>query len=134
MFSLVSVLLSRVCRVLEFYGLVFVALTLAQGCSTAQPEVAPTGTEGDVQAKVREAKIREILRIPEFNPVSGEKLKLGRFLFYDRCLSENQQQSCSDCHKQELAFSDGKVRSKGSTGHALTRTVWDWRTWRIFLH
>jgi cytochrome c peroxidase len=45
-----------------------------------------------------------------------EKVELGRHLFYDRRLSGNQTQSCADCHRQELAFTDGRARALGSTG------------------
>ena len=44
-----------------------------------------------------------------------EKVTLGCHLFYDKRLSRNQTQSCATCHKQELAFTDGKLRGEGST-------------------
>jgi len=75
-------------------------------------------------------RTRELLRvpdhfetpaIPEFNPVSVEKLELGRHLFHDRRLSGNQTQSCADCHLQAQAFTDGKLTPTGSTGDHLVR-------------
>jgi cytochrome c peroxidase len=75
-------------------------------------------------------RTRELLRvpdhfetpaIPEFNPVSTEKLELGRHLFHDRRLSGNQTQSCADCHLQTRAFADDKVTPTGSTGDHLVR-------------
>jgi cytochrome c peroxidase len=54
--------------------------------------------------------------VPIENPMSDAKVELGRFLFYDKKLSQNQTQSCSSCHIQALAFSDGKGRGEGSTG------------------
>ena len=53
--------------------------------------------------------------IPEDNPLTEEKVELGRKLFYDRRLSGNETQSCGDCHKQEHAFTDGLPRAIGST-------------------
>jgi cytochrome c peroxidase len=41
------------------------------------------------------------------------KFALGRRLFYDRRLSANGTQSCSDCHQQSHAFSDGKPVAVG---------------------
>ncbi len=38
--------------------------------------------------------------VPASNPMTQEKVDLGRFLFYDRKLSGNQTQSCASCHKQ----------------------------------
>lgn len=54
--------------------------------------------------------------VPASNPISAAKVELGRHLFYDRRLSGNGQQSCADCHKQALAFTDGRVTAEGSTG------------------
>lgn len=55
------------------------------------------------------------------NPMTNEKVELGRFLFYDKKLSANQTQSCGSCHIQEFAFSDRKPVGIGSTGEAHTR-------------
>lgn len=60
-------------------------------------------------------------RVPEDNPMSAEKVELGRFLFYDARLSGNQTQSCATCHRQELAFTDGAAVSVGSTGDRTAR-------------
>jgi len=60
--------------------------------------------------------------VPEDNPMSVEKVELGRHLFYDIRLSGNQTQSCSSCHRQDLAFTDGLARSEGSTGEQTPRS------------
>jgi cytochrome c peroxidase len=62
-------------------------------------------------------------RIPVDNPLTAEKIALGRALFYDTRLSANQTQACASCHLQELAFSDGLARPTGSTGHLLPRNA-----------
>jgi len=54
--------------------------------------------------------------VPADNPMTKEKVELGRYLFYDTRLSLNQIQSCATCHQQKLAFTDGRARGKGSTG------------------
>ncbi|MBX2859161.1 MAG: di-heme enzyme [Cellvibrionaceae bacterium] len=59
--------------------------------------------------------------VPEFNPITQEKITLGRHLFYDKRLSANQTQSCESCHLQHLAFSDGEYTPIGSTGDVLSR-------------
>lgn len=61
--------------------------------------------------------------VPSDNPMSVEKVKLGRFLFYDKKLSENMTQSCSSCHIQALAFSDGRELGIGSTGQTHPRSA-----------
>jgi cytochrome c peroxidase len=55
-------------------------------------------------------------RIPIDNPVTVAKARLGRYLFYDRRMSVNGTASCATCHRQELAFTDGKPQAVGATG------------------
>ena len=54
--------------------------------------------------------------VPADNPMTKEKVELGRYLFYDKRLSLNQTQACATCHRQERAFTDGRGRGLGSTG------------------
>ena len=54
--------------------------------------------------------------VPADNPMTIPKVELGRRLFYDRALSENGTYACASCHRQELAFTDGRARAVGSTG------------------
>ena len=60
-------------------------------------------------------------RVPADNPMSADKVALGRFLFYDRRLSGNGQQACAGCHQQARAFTDGRATAAGSTGEAHPR-------------
>ena len=53
---------------------------------------------------------------PESNPLTAEKIELGRHLFYEKRLSANGTQSCGSCHQQHLAFCDGRDHAVGSTG------------------
>jgi cytochrome c peroxidase len=46
--------------------------------------------------------------VPEGNPISAEKVELGRRLFRDRRLSRDRSIACSSCHDPERAFSDGR--------------------------
>lgn len=54
-------------------------------------------------------------RVPADNPMSAAKVELGRRLFYDKRLSDNQTYACSTCHLQEKAFTDGLAHAIGST-------------------
>jgi cytochrome c peroxidase len=53
---------------------------------------------------------------PKSNPVTAEKIELGRYLFYEKRLSRNGTQSCASCHQQRFAFCDGRAHAIGSTG------------------
>ena len=54
--------------------------------------------------------------VPSDNPMTPAKVELGRYLFYDTRMSINGKQSCASCHKQELAFTDGRAVGLGATG------------------
>lgn len=60
-------------------------------------------------------------KVPEDNPMTAEKVELGRHLFYDERLSANGTQACASCHRQELAFTDGLALPIGSTGDTIPR-------------
>jgi len=58
-------------------------------------------------------------QVPDENPLTVESVELGRRLFYDPRLSANGAVSCSTCHIQRLAFTDGRARSVGVSGKPL---------------
>jgi cytochrome c peroxidase len=62
-------------------------------------------------------------RVPADNPMSDAKVRLGRYLFYDKRLSVNGEQSCASCHRQELAFTDGRAVALGATGQSHSRSA-----------
>ena len=55
-------------------------------------------------------------KVPADNPLTEEKVELGRHLFYEPMLSGNSTSSCAMCHQQSRAFTDGLARAVGSTG------------------
>ena len=59
--------------------------------------------------------------VPADNPMSEAKVGLGRKLFYDPRLSVNRTTSCATCHRQALAFTDGRGQAIGATGQAHPR-------------
>jgi len=60
---------------------------------------------------------------PRDNPTTPAKVELGRRLFYDTRLSVNRTRSCASCHKQELAFTDGRTVSPGAFGDLTPRNA-----------
>ena len=83
-------------------------------------------------------------RIPTDNPITEEKVELGRHLFYEPMLSGNSTYSCASCHLQSLAFTDGLAQAIGSTGGVHARSTmtlanvvynasygWADRTWSL---
>ncbi len=64
------------------------------------------------------------LPIPADNPLTREKITLGRKLFYDRRLSLNQTFSCAMCHIPEQGFtSQEQATSVGVEGRTVRRNA-----------
>ncbi len=87
-----------------------VLLVAIVGCGDDDPVDPPAAWEWHLPEGFPEP------RVPEDNPMSEAKVELGRRLFYDTKLSENQTQSCASCHRQDRAFTDGMAHAMGSTG------------------
>ncbi|MEM9762313.1 MAG: MbnH family di-heme enzyme, partial [Pseudomonadota bacterium] len=92
------------------------AVFLAFSVASVAAEPAP-----DLRALLRLPDHVPLPPIPAENPLTAEKIALGRHLFYDTRLSGNETQSCASCHIPELAFADGKRRPTGSTGQVHPR-------------
>ena len=60
--------------------------------------------------------------VPEDNPMSAEKVELGRHLFYDTKMSIDGTFSCASCHEQKKAFTDGLAQAVGVTGELHPRS------------
>lgn len=60
---------------------------------------------------------------PEDNPMSIEKIELGKQLFFDKRLSSDNSISCASCHLPEKAFTDGKALSIGVNGGITMRNA-----------
>ncbi len=56
------------------------------------------------------------INITGTNPLTVEGVSLGRMLFYEKRLSANNTLSCSSCHQQDKAFTDGRRFSVGFDG------------------
>lgn len=55
----------------------------------------------------------ESFHVPSDNPMTQEKIALGRLLFFDKRLSGDNSISCATCHMPALAFTDGQPVSAG---------------------
>jgi cytochrome c peroxidase len=92
-------------------------------CSLVLLVVATSGVVSTVSFAARAGEYQWKLpkgfpkpRVPADNPMTPAKVYLGTFLFYDQRMSGNGTESCATCHRQALAFTDGKTQAAGSTG------------------
>ena len=69
------------------------------------------GTETDLLAVLSNPPLGlPAIPVPADNPVSADKVQLGRKLFFDRRLSANKTVSCAMCHIAEQGFSQNELR------------------------
>ncbi|GEM44585.1 cytochrome-c peroxidase [Deinococcus cellulosilyticus] len=61
--------------------------------------------------------------VPANNPMTPEKIKLGKKLFYDPILSADGKVSCASCHNPDLAFADHQAVSPGVEGRKGVRNA-----------
>lgn len=61
--------------------------------------------------------------VPEENPLTAEKVQLGRQLFSESRLSRTGEISCQTCHQPALGFTDGNTVAKGVMGRTGRRNV-----------
>ena len=62
--------------------------------------------------------------VPKDNPVTADKVQLGRKLFFDRRLSANNTVSCAMCHIAEQGFSQNELRRPvGIEGKSVRRNA-----------
>ncbi|MEM6733104.1 MAG: cytochrome-c peroxidase, partial [Myxococcota bacterium] len=60
--------------------------------------------------------VRALLNTPVDNPITDTGATLGRVLFYDTLLSDNETLSCASCHSAGSAFNDTAQFSTGFEG------------------
>jgi len=78
------------------------------------------------------------LNVPSANPLTREKIDLGRRLFMDRRLSHNNTMSCAMCHVPEQGFTSNELGAAiGMEGRSLRRnspTLFNVGYHRSFFH
>jgi cytochrome c peroxidase len=61
--------------------------------------------------------------VPEDNPLTADRIELGRQLFFDRRLSRDGSVSCATCHDPERGFSDTRPIAIGVDGRVGRRNA-----------
>jgi cytochrome c peroxidase len=90
-----------------------VALTAAVGATGAEERFrlpTPLGLD-------------EYFPVPEENPLTPEKIVLGRRLFFDKGLSADRSVACASCHQPERAFSNSRPVPLGVGGRTGIRNA-----------
>jgi len=108
-------------------SLCLVTLTLLFGCGRNTSPISGTFTP-DTQPLSAGLAGYEAMPIPADNPMTQEKVALGRQLFFDERLSIDGSKSCYSCHVCEHGLTDGLPKAIGAGNKQLTRsspTLWN---------
>jgi cytochrome c peroxidase len=98
-----------------------VSAPFAAACSQPSEEAAPPPAFPALS-------LYQPMAIPADNPMTPEKVELGRQLYYDMRLSGDGQRSCYSCHLPENGLTDGRPVAIGAFDRPLTRsspTMWN---------
>src|SRR5215208_1984673 len=107
--------------------LCLITLTLLPGCGRNTTPISGTFTP-DTQPLPIGLAGYEAMTIPPDNPMTPEKVALGRQLFFDERLSIDGSKSCYSCHVCEHGLTDGLPKAIGPGNKQLPRsspTLWN---------
>lgn len=107
--------------------LLILTLVLA-GCGQRETETKKAEFQPEVLPLPKQLERYEEMAIPPDNPMTPEKVALGRQLFFDKRLSGDGSRSCYSCHVCEKGLTDGLPTSIGAFNKPLPRsspTLWN---------
>src|SRR5574337_80577 len=93
-------------------GVLIIAVLLSIGV------LSLSGAQGPYTFKLPLGLQEEAAYIPPDNPLTIEKIDLGRQLYFDGRLSADGTVSCATCHAPDKGFSDSRPTSVGIKGQA----------------
>ena len=108
-------------------SLPLIVITFIAGCGK-NTTLPPEAFAPDLQPLPAGLAGYEAMAIPADNPMSREKVALGRQLFFDERLSIDGSRSCYSCHVCEHGLTDGLPKAIGAANKQLTRsspTLWN---------
>jgi cytochrome c peroxidase len=110
--------------------IMIVALLISTAVLVGCNRPGPTAAEFQPEILPLPAQLTtyEAMPIPADNPMSPEKVALGRQLFFDERLSGDGSRSCYSCHVCEKGLTDGLAKAVGAFNKNLPRsspTLWN---------
>src|SRR5688500_3826414 len=107
--------------------LCLVAVVLFVACNSNVKDTT-AGFTPEIQPLPAGLSTYEAMAIPPDNPMTPEKVALGRQLFFDERLSADGSRSCYSCHVCEKGLTDGLPKAIGALNKQLPRsspTLWN---------
>jgi len=110
------------------YFVVVALLTSAVALAGCKKRTETTGFQPEILPLSQQLTTFEAMPDSADNPMSPEKMALGRQLFFDERLSGDGSRSCYSCHVCEMGLTDGLAKSIGAFNKQLPRsspTLWN---------
>jgi cytochrome c peroxidase len=104
---------------------VLTAMLISSACAT---KINDGGYKPEILPLPPQLTTYEAMAVPADNPLTPEKVALGRQLFFDERLSVDGTRSCYACHVCEKGLTDGLPKAVGALNKTLTRsspTLWN---------
>jgi cytochrome c peroxidase len=104
-----------------------ISAALIAGCNK-NTSLGNGGFNPEILPLPKQLTTYEPMVIPTDNPMTPEKVALGRQLFFDERLSVDGTRSCYSCHVCEHGLTDGLPKAIGAENKQLTRsspTLWN---------
>src|SRR6188474_3939544 len=116
-------------RKISLLLIAFVITIAFTGCGkNTEPISGTSTTTAEIKPLQTELAGYEAMSIPADNPMTPEKVALGRQLFFDERLSIDGSRSCYSCHVCEKGLTDGLPKAIGAANKQLPRsspTLWN---------
>ena len=116
----------KLAAILTFSIVLVTAISLT-GCDQPK-DMAGTEFKPEIMPLPKGLPNYEEMSVPPDNPMTAEKVALGRQLFFDKRLSGDGSRSCYSCHLCEKGLTDGLPKAIGAYEKALPRsspTLWN---------
>jgi len=106
-----------------FLAYLFIAMTPVITDSTSAQQKTRAGEEFEIVIPIGISRELWRQRIPPDNPMTRDKVALGRSLYFDKRLSVDGTVSCATCHDPANAFTDHSVVGTGVSNQVGTRNT-----------
>ncbi len=106
-----------------FLAVLLQIAVLMSGCGQPEPPKPPVAEfQPEILPLPTGLPNYEEMQIPADNPMTPEKVALGRQLFFDKRLSVDGTRSCYSCHVCEKGLTDGLPKAVGAMNKQLPRS------------
>ncbi|CUS85644.1 Di-haem cytochrome c peroxidase, partial [Candidatus Kryptonium thompsonii] len=105
-------------RLEKFYWFVLLFIVFLLSFTFVSEKQANSSSKASYEVKIPLGIPRDLweIFIPPDNPITPEKVELGRKLYFDKRLSVDNTVACATCHDPKFAFAENKKVSEGVGG------------------